>query len=670
MYCLVLVCTEVFCILEHNDSIFKMNAKFAAILFVLSIILYMPAIYNGYSLDDEYVIFNNKLVQKGVQGIPNILSQPYARSYEGAKASGYRPLPVIIGAIEFQFFGQNPKVSHAINIIMYAVTMVLLYYFLSIILGGQYPMIPMISVLLFAFHPIHSEVVINVKNRDVLAAFSFAILFWISMLKFERSSSRKYCAFWIILGLISILGAALSNPVFIVMVGLVIPILYFFSSFSLQRIAILTVVLGGMRIVLNKFSSKLLGDIDKQKSYMWENPLYADHTLIDSIGLGLSTLGKYIMLLIVPYPLSHYYGFNQIAILPLYHPFAILCFLFFVGLLIVFVKELKAKSLIGFVAAFFLLAIVPFSNIIKPGPGIVAERWVYTASLGFVLGLTLLLLYLTIGTKSTWKQAIDSKKKGILALVLIIILGAYSVIIRDRIPDWKDMYTLALADVEVVPNSVKVNATIGSLLITKFIEATDKEPIRQKAEMYLKKALAIDSTYGPAWNNYGLFVESRGDLTTATRCFEKALIYKSIDEKAIDNLGRVYVATNRYQDMIHLYEQYLGQKGIASDIYLDYATHLSHAGMLQNALAINDTAQKLMPQRLSVVYDNRARILYENGDKPQALLYWEKAYNFDISDPATAYKLMNAYLEIGDTANSEKYKKIFKSLTKKNNSNF
>lgn len=630
-------------------------------LFILSALVYYGAIYNDYSLDDEYIIVNNTNVQKGIHGIPNILTSPYSRQYDGARSSGYRPLSVVTAAIEYSFFGQNPKVSHGINVLLYSFSIILLFYFLQLIFGLQYPLLPIVATCLFLFHPIHSEVVINVKNRDELLAFLFAICTWISAIKASRTNGVSRFK-WIMIGIIASFLSALSNPVFIVIIALTLPILYFFTNITFKGFfcfGILFLSLLGI--------TKLLGHSIKktdsvQLNFAWENPLYEPHTLFDTIGLALASLSKYIGLLLAPYPLSHYYGFNQIPIYTFTNPIAITCFLFFIGLIFVLTTELyKGKTLLGFTIAYFLIAILPFSNLFKYGPGIIAERWIYAASLAFSIAVASIMLKYTVGIRTTWQAAIAQQpnRLWILCLPLAIILSIYTVIIQKRIPNWKDMYTLSVSDVKTVPNSVKVNATVGSLLIPKFLESKHNDDIRQQAENYLAKALSIDSTYGPAWNNFGLFKESRGDMNNATKCFEKALLYKSIDKNAINNLGRAYVATGQYEKMINLYEQYLAQPEISNQLYSDYAIHLGHAGMLEKALAINDTAQKIMTDKLSIVYDNRARILYETGDKINALNAWEKAYQVDTTDPATAYKLMNAYLEIGDTAHAIKYKNIY-----------
>ena len=636
------------------------------ILFALSVLVYIPTIKNGYSLDDEYVIQNNKNVQKGIAGIPKIFSSPYTRTYDGARSSGYRPLPVAIGAIEYQFFGENPAVSHAVNVLLYAISIALLYYFLQLIFASNYVLLPFIATLLFLFHPIHSEIVINVKSRDELLAFLFAIITWVAAIKTSKYTGKMRWG-WAAVGCFSALLCMFSNPVSIVMLALTLLVLYFFTNISWIRLSLVVVSLFALIRTFDFIGKSMKQERINQLSLVWENPLYGPHTFADVLGLSAASLIKYISLLVVPYPLSHYYGYNQIPIYALNHPLHIACWLLFGGLAIWSARELyQGKTTVGFILCFFLLGILPFSNLLKYGPGIVAERWAYSASLAFCMGLALVLLHFPVGTTATWQSARQQNKWWGLCIGVGIILSGYILIIQKRIPDWKDMNTLVARDAKTVPNSAKVNATLGSLLIPQFLAANKSDAIRQKAEYHLERSLAIDSTYGPAWNNLGLFKESRGETDKAIQCFENALNYKSIDRTAIDNLGRLYVNAKRLDDLMNLYRQYLGQPNIDAQIYLDYATHLAHIGKLPEALAMNDTAQILMPQRLSVVYDNRARILYEQGDKAAALQYWEKTYQFDTTDPAPAYKLMNAYLEAGDTANALKYQYIFQTLKTNN----
>ena len=72
------------------------------------------------------------IVKKGFLGIGEILGNDtflgFFKVEKSLVAGGrYRPLSLVTFAIEYQLFGESPKVSHFINVVLYALTGMLLY---------------------------------------------------------------------------------------------------------------------------------------------------------------------------------------------------------------------------------------------------------------------------------------------------------------------------------------------------------------------------------------------------------------------------------------------------------------------------------------------------------------------------------------------------------------
>ena len=105
-----------------------------AIFFLLSIGLYFESLKFGYVLDDIMVDSENSFVQKGFGGIWDILSKESFTGYFGEQkdlvtGARYRPLSIVSFAIEFAIYGNTPKYSHLINILLYALIGCALYRF-------------------------------------------------------------------------------------------------------------------------------------------------------------------------------------------------------------------------------------------------------------------------------------------------------------------------------------------------------------------------------------------------------------------------------------------------------------------------------------------------------------------------------------------------------------
>lgn len=162
------------------------NWTAALILLVLPILLYAGALRFGYVLDDTLVLSENKFVQQGTKGIPAIFSNESLVGYLGANhdivvGARYRPLSIASFAVEHQLFGVAPGISHFVNALLYALTALVLFRLLSTVVSpkpGQrwFLSLPFVAALLFALHPLHTEVVANIKGRDEILALLLALV--------------------------------------------------------------------------------------------------------------------------------------------------------------------------------------------------------------------------------------------------------------------------------------------------------------------------------------------------------------------------------------------------------------------------------------------------------------------------------------------------------------
>src|SRR5258705_7901226 len=143
-------------------------------IFSFAFLLYAQSISFNYAADDSSVTTENKLTKQGLKGIPEILKTDYWYGASGLRVPQYRPLPLVMLAVEWEFFPANPKLSHFLNVLLYAITCWLLFRLLCR-LFTQNLIFPFAVCLLFVAHPIHTEVVNNIKSGDEILCFLFAV---------------------------------------------------------------------------------------------------------------------------------------------------------------------------------------------------------------------------------------------------------------------------------------------------------------------------------------------------------------------------------------------------------------------------------------------------------------------------------------------------------------
>ena len=92
----------------------------------LAVLLYVNTLNHGYALDDYPTIYGNRLTTAGLRGIPMMLHTGYWYGLDGLNDWLYRPLSLVMFAIEWQLAPGVPALGHLVNVALYAVTAVVL----------------------------------------------------------------------------------------------------------------------------------------------------------------------------------------------------------------------------------------------------------------------------------------------------------------------------------------------------------------------------------------------------------------------------------------------------------------------------------------------------------------------------------------------------------------
>ena len=135
-----------------------------ATLFFLSFVVYFNTIGHGFVLDDPLAIELNKNVTSGVAGVGDILKGGYRENNFGGQL--YRPVSLVQFAVEWQISPNNPAIHHFFNVFWYAASVVLMFLVLRGWFKGQNILLPTTMAILFALHPIHTEVVLRLFPRN------------------------------------------------------------------------------------------------------------------------------------------------------------------------------------------------------------------------------------------------------------------------------------------------------------------------------------------------------------------------------------------------------------------------------------------------------------------------------------------------------------------------
>lgn len=220
-----------------TQSFFQRNI-FELIIVAFCFLIYANSLLNGYNMDDELVTRNHRLTSKGISAIPEIFTSPYYQDDMGY-AYEYRPVVLASFAIEHSLFGDNPFVSHLFNLLLYAFCCVLLYRVLRSLTSIFTPIFSLATVLLFAAHPSHTEVVSSIKNRDEILGLIFCLISLVVAFKAARHHNKN-----LLLLLPVVFALALMNKITFLSFAIIIPFaLLLFTEINFLSLLSISVLL-------------------------------------------------------------------------------------------------------------------------------------------------------------------------------------------------------------------------------------------------------------------------------------------------------------------------------------------------------------------------------------------------------------------------------------------
>jgi protein O-mannosyl-transferase len=502
-------------VFEALPAFFYNTRLQSALIFLFAFALYANTLTHGFVLDDAIVITDNMFTEKGVNGIGGILSKDTFFGFfkvegkaELVAGGRYRPFTLVLFALVYQMAGEKAFVFHLLTVLLYALTCVVLYRTLLSLfrLRGEHfaAFVSCISAVLFTVHPIHTEVVANIKGCDELVTLllSLGALFF-TLKAFDTQNAR-----WSIAAGGVFFLACLSKENAVTFLAVIPLALWMFREHAPGARAgnllrhTLPVFAAFVAFFAIRWSVVGLGFGGGQKDFMNDPFLKIVGNNWVPFGFGEKlatvsyTLAKYVQLLFVPHPLTHDYYPKQIDVRSFGNPVALLGLLSHLALAVYALSGLGRRDPLRFGILFYLITLSIVSNILFPVGTNMGERFVFMPSVGFCIVAAALLARLS-----------DSGRKLRLPLgVLGAVALLFSVKTFTRNFDWVSNDNLFLTDVAVSGNSAKIQNACGGALYDMAGRETDeakKMELYRRSVAHLNKAVEIYSNYTDAYTTRG-----------------------------------------------------------------------------------------------------------------------------------------------------------------------
>jgi tetratricopeptide (TPR) repeat protein len=195
------------------DSISKNIKLQYFVLFIVAILAYSNTLTHSYTWDDALVIQQNEYTKAGIKGLKNIWTKKVFLHNRNV----YRPVPQSIYTITYQIAPNKPNLAHFVNVLFYALAAMVTFWFLTLLFTKKNTWLIFFISLLFVLHPLHTEVVANIKSLDEILAYLFGLLslsYWIIFLEKKNIKNFIFTILFFTLAILSKISAITFLAIF------------------------------------------------------------------------------------------------------------------------------------------------------------------------------------------------------------------------------------------------------------------------------------------------------------------------------------------------------------------------------------------------------------------------------------------------------------------------
>jgi len=502
----------------------------AVVVAAVAIVTYLNSVGNAFALDDNYIILMNPRVHQ-LQDQAAIWLTPYWPNF-GEMLGLYRPLAIFGYAVQWSLGNGDPALFHSVSVALHATVSLLV---LALLLRLVRPGSALFGALLFAVHPVHTEVVANVVGQAEMmsaAAVLAAAILYVDRPADEPGPVRTLAvALFYVIGMLAKEGA-------IVLPGLLVALDFATRRVRLERTSVRRYLRNSLRplavlgVAVGAYLTlriSVLGSIGGADAAPQLPFLRQGHRFLSA----LRAWPEYARLLFFPSDLSADYSPGVVLPVERISPMVLLGALLLIGTAgIALATPWMAGAGLG--AAWFFITVFPVSNLVLPIGVLLAERILYLPSVGFVIVAAFFADHVV--RRSTTRQL----RFAVAAAVVVLAAGAARSWMRN--PDWKDTNAVWDALVRDHPESYRAQWVNGWRMLEK--------NNRVLARGYFEIAYRIWPDDAVLLNNLaGVHIEL-GESEAAVPILERSRELSDALSQTESLLSYAYLAAGRFQESI------------------------------------------------------------------------------------------------------------------------
>jgi tetratricopeptide (TPR) repeat protein len=592
-------------------SWFRDNPLRLGILLVAgaSLAAYANTLLNEFVYDDIFQVLGNHWI-RDFKWIPEIFTNR-VWGFQGEGVSNYyRPLMHVFYMLSFYFFGLKAWGFHLINILLHAgvAVLVFLLVFRLLPVSGSRFFAALAAGLLFALHPIHTEVVAWVAGIPDLSGSLFLLVALLLYMRSEAQIGREYA-----ISLGAFFLALLSKEVTLSLLVLLpaydwIKERRFSVSDCIRRYGLYA----ALALVYLIIRSLVLGGMAPLRRH-------SELSIADYVINVFPLLTQYAAKLFLPVNLNAFHVLHPIpSLLTVEGIMGLLIAAAFVAMLVLFFQKNRT---VFFALVLTAAPLLPALYLPGLGENSFAERYLYLPSAGFVMLAALLLAK----TEMPQKRAAHSPA---IAVSVVLVLFMAGTVQRNAV--WRDNYTLWTDTVRKSPDGAVPREALGYSLLN----LGDMEG----AITQFRIALQLKPEFAEAHNNLGIAYGRKGMFDAAQLHLAEAVRIKPGFTEAYNNLGIAYASTRQYDKALEQFQRAVELSPAFAEAYRNMAVAWRDKGNTDNAILVQAKVLELNPGDPDA-YATLGSLYAKQGDMDRAAAALEAGLRVRPGDPLLRQKL-------------------------------
>lgn len=639
-------------------AFFKSQRRDALVLFLFSFFLYANTIGHDFAWDDKIVIQENERVQQGISGIPNLFLK-YSSDLRQDKY-GYRPITLTAFAIEYSMFGENPAGFHLMNVLYFSLLCMVVYLVLRSLFASLNLMLPFLITLFFAAHPIHTEVVANIKSRDEIFAMLFGML---ALYHFNKAyvESRLKPLIW---GTLFFLLAFLSREnaiTFLAVIPLALLLQGPIRRKMFLKVSLLLPVLGAIAFGFVFYAAtSTLGQEQTAGMGVYEennilgNAFFYEDSYVTRVGNAFHLTTAYLGKFLLPYPLTYYSGYNTIQ---MWGPLGKIlgALLILIGCVFLPIRYFRKNPLFAFGALFFLVTISVYLHLLQTLSDTMADRFLFLPSLGLcmmlVAGIDWLMKKFANGKQITsWKEIPMVVRSG--GLVILVLLVGMT-FVRNRA--WADDFTLISTDMPHLEDCARAHYYYATELnLSMQNGGWDSETEASMIAHYRRSMEISDSIYYGRLELATYFLNDK-DFEQGIPILEEMIdLFPQVSDPYYF-LGQSFVQRELFDKAVPVLEKCLALAPNSHDATYLLAISYGKTGAYDKGIALAKQGMKDYPKATGNMYEALGYIYFDKGNMTASNQATFKLLEYGHEPYKVYATVIGRYQTLGDSVNALRY---------------